>query len=110
MKNNIPVVGKDIYVDSSFSISHGSDDVVGGLAKVTKVTNSISGGEKCHFVEVAEHPGHSYNWDQHLANMQDQLKKEFGRKRAYADPDIDTPWIEDGDLVNGQVYHGKSIW
>lgn len=101
----VPEVGDKIYVDSSFSISNGSSDVVGGLATVTKVDKEDYG----IFVSVKEHPGHSYNWEI-LAENQNELRKEFGSKKAYPDPDIDTPWIEDGDAVNGHVYHGPDIW
>jgi hypothetical protein len=103
-------VGQKIYVGSHFYISHGSDDVVGGLATITKITKGVSGGEKVLYVEVAEHPGNCYNWTQFLSEQQKELKKEFGRKKAYADPDIDTPWIEKGDLVDGKPYQGDPIW
>lgn len=105
-----PPIGSEIYVGSHFYISSGSKDVVGGLAKIKKVTQGISGGDPCIFVEVHEHPGHSYNWTQMLSKEQKKLKKRFGKERAYADPDIDTPWIEDGDTVNGKPYHEKPIW
>lgn len=108
-------VGQEIYVETHLHISRGSDDVIGGRATVTKVTKQISGGEPCLFVEVAEHPDTSYNWSQHLSKEQTKLKKEFGEKRAYPDPDVDTPWIEDGDWVsfdgeNSHEYHGDPIW
>jgi hypothetical protein len=111
-KKSIPNVGDTIYVDSHMYISHGSDDVVGGKATVSKVNvNSRlpEGHINSVFVSVKEHPGHSYNWFD-LETRQAKLKKEFSDKRAYPDPDIDTPWIEDGDIVNGEVYHGKDIW
>lgn len=95
----MPNVGDKIYVPTRLSISHGSDDVVGGLATVTKVSHNISGGVVCEFVSVAEHPGRSYNWDQFLKDAQEKLRAEFGESVAYPDPDIDTPWIEDGDCV-----------
>lgn len=104
-----PEVGQDIYVNSSFHISHGSEDVVGGLAKVTKVERDTSGGKEIWAVSVAEHPGILYNWCGHLEPQQEELKKEFGDKRAYPDPDVDTPWIDEGDIVNGQEYHGDPI-
>ena len=78
-----PKVGQKIYVDTSLHCSRGSDDVIGGLATVTKVYKTISGGKPCTFVEVKEHPNKGYNWDQYLAGMQGELKKEFGRKKAY---------------------------
>jgi len=108
----IPKVGDKIYVDSHWYISHGSDDVDGGLATVTEVEVSKS-LPKNHmnsvFVSVKEHPGHSYNWGI-LEEDQKRLKKEFGKNKAKASPDIDTPWIEDGDIVDGKVYHGPDIW
>lgn len=98
MKNKVrtpvPKVGEKIYVNSSFSISEGSRDVVGGLATVTEVDRK-SGNI---FISVKEHPNRDYNWE-FLADEQTKLRKEFGRKMAYPDPDIDTPWIEPGDTV-----------
>lgn len=105
-----PKVGQKIYVDTSLYLSHGSDDFVGGIATVTRVYKEISGGEKVTFVDIAERPGHGYNWTQFLMNKQAELKKEFGKRKAHADPDIDTPWIEPGDIVNGQRYSGPPIW
>jgi hypothetical protein len=106
-KNNLPKRGDTIYVDSSCSISHGSTDVMGGLATVTEVERLK--GTKDTFVSVKEHPGKGYNW-KFLAERQAELKKEFGQKIAHPSPDIDTPWIEDGDIVDGHVYHGDPQW
>ncbi len=109
-----PKLGSKIYVDSSFSMSHGSDDVVGGLATVTKLDTKYG----TTFVSVKEHPGHAYNWEI-LSERQKELKKEFGRKKAYPDPDIDTPWIEEGDYVTttdrdgnttSGIHKGPPIW
>ena len=105
-----PPIGSEIYVESHFYISHGSDDVVGGLAKVSRTYQGVSGGNPCIFVEVEEHPGNSYNWTQILSKEQAKLHSQFGKKRAYPSPDIDTPWIEEGDIVDGKPYHGKPIW
>jgi len=105
-----PEVGDKIYVNSSFSISHGSDDFTGGLATVKRVYKSMSGGDpNCIFVDIVE-GNRSYNWTQFLADDQAELKKEFGRRKAHPSPDIDTPWIEPGDTVNGQVYKGPPVW
>lgn len=62
----IPKPKDKIYVNSSMSISNGSRDVVGGKATVVRT----SGDKDCIFVEVAEHPGHSYNWTQILSKDQ----------------------------------------
>lgn len=101
----VPKVGDKIYVNSSFSISNGSSDVVGGLSTVTEIDRKYGN----IFISVKEHPGRSYNWEI-LQPEQSELRKEFGRKKAYPDPALDTPWIEDGDTVNGHVYHGRDIW
>ncbi len=83
----LPKVGNDIYVPSALHLSRGRDDVVvGGLARVKPVSKQMSGGEQVHFISVKEIPG-GFNWEQHLALMQDELKKEFGKNRAYPDPD-----------------------
>ena len=109
MKKDVKV-GDKIYVDTHLYISHGSDVVVGGLATVTKVTTGISGGKECLFVEVKEHPNSEYNWTQFLSKEQEKLKVRFGDQIAYPDPDVDTPWIEEGDFVDGEIYHGPPIW
>ena len=102
-------IGQKIYVETHLYMSHGSDDVIGGLATVSKIKDGISAGKKVPFVSVKEHPGNSYNWKL-LSQKQDQLKEEFGNQIAKADPDIDRPWIEDGDTVDGKIYHGPPVW
>jgi len=104
-QSKVPKIGDTIYVDSRCSISHGSTDVEGGRATITDVEKM---GETI-FVSVKEHPGKGYNWES-LAERQAELKKEFGQKTAHPSPDIDTPWIEDGDIVDGHVYHGPAQW
>lgn len=82
----VPEVGDDIYVRSHFFIDRGWDDVMGGLARVTRVYSGISAGKPTPFVEVAEHPGRGYNW-RILRDQQDRLQEQFGESRAYPDPD-----------------------
>ncbi len=109
-KVTIPEVGDKIYVNSSYSISHGSDDFTGGLATVSRVYKSMSGGDaNCLFVEIAE-GNRSYNWTQILSTEQAKLKKKFGKQKAHPSPDIDTPWLEPGDIVGHGVYVGPAIW
>ena len=80
----IPKVGDDIYVPTSLYLSHGVDDVVGGLATVVKVER-----EKDYiWVMVAEHQGNRYNW-KYLERDQEKHKKRYGNERAYPDPDYD---------------------
>ena len=84
---NPPKVGDDIYVPTRMYIDHGEDDVDGGLAEVIKVELSMSAGDpKCPFVTVKEHPNSSYNW-KCLMEEQDDLKKEFKKRRAKVNPD-----------------------
>lgn len=103
----IPKKGDKVYVDSHYHISRGSDDVEGGLATIETVYEEISGGEKYTIITVEEHPGVGYNWSQFLSKKQEELKKQFGKSKAYPCPDIDTPWIEEGDIVNGKPYEGR---
>ena len=118
MKIKKPRVGDELYIESHYHISHGRDDVTGGLAKISNVEKQISAGEPTWFVEVEEVPGDGYNYEL-LMEKQEELKKEFGKSRAHPSPDIDTPWIEEGDIVsgtfngktyNGEVYQGPPIW
>ena len=82
-----PKVGDDIYVPTRMYIDHGEDDVMGGLAEVIEVKLGMSAGNpKTPFVTTKEHPNSSYNWNS-LFEEQPRLKKEFGKKRAYPDPD-----------------------
>lgn len=81
-----PKVGDKIYVDSHGFIGHGEDDVQGGLATVVTSELGMSGGKMVPFVTVAEYPGVSYNWE-FLAELQAELKEEFGDEVAHPDPD-----------------------
>lgn len=111
-KMKAPKIGAKIYVGSSFSISHGSDDFAGGKCTISSVQYS-EGLKEGHvnycFVGIKERPGHSYNYGV-LLEEQAELKKEYGNQVGHTDPDIDTPWIEDGDLIDGKEYHGPDIW
>lgn len=112
MKEKIPDVGDKIYIDNSFHISHGIDDVQGGIATISEIHISKTLPEdhmNSIFVSVKEIPGTKYNYIS-LMKEQEKLKQKFGDRKAYPDPDVDRPWIEDGDIVDGKVYHGKDIW
>ena len=86
-KTKVPKIGDKIYVDTSLYVYRGADDVIGGLATVTEVTKNKGHLGIMHFVDVQEHPGKSYNWEYFLAPKQNEFKKKFGGRIAYADPE-----------------------
>lgn len=90
----IPEPGDQIYVDTELYLSHGEDDFRGGRATVIAVRTGVSQGRQVPFVEVAENPGSSYNWEL-LAAKQAALAAKFGDRRAHADPDS-RPEFNDG--------------
>jgi len=69
----VPSAGDDIYVPTM------GDYFVGGLAKVIGVT-----GDDPHHVIVEEHNGGNYRWENGVAQMQEELKTQFGKQRAYS--------------------------
>lgn len=104
--------GDMMYVPSSMSISNGSSDMVGGLATIDEIEISKSlPFENTNSIMVSFEEFENRGWNYRLLlEKQDALKKQFGDNKAYPDPDIDRPWIEDGDFVDGHIYHGPSIW
>lgn len=76
-------VGQDIYVPTSMYLSRGVDDVCGGKAKITHLELA---DHDYVWVTTKEHPGHHYSMKA-LLEQQKKLKKEFGKERAYPDPD-----------------------
>lgn len=107
-----PKVGDKIYIGNSFYISRGSDDVCGGVTEITSVKiNERLGKDHPNgiFVTVKGIDGSSYNY-KNLMEKQDELREQFGDQKAHRCPDVDTPWIEEGDIVNGEVYSGSPIW
>lgn len=94
-----PKIGDKIYVPTSFYLSHGEDDFVGGLATIKNIEKSKS-LPKDHFnylfVTIEERKGSSYNY-KCLMEDQDKLKKEFGDQKAYPDPDYSPEFNNDID-------------
>lgn len=86
----LPQPGDTIYINSSFYISRGRDDVCGGKATVERIRVD----EKCqnpvnrYWVYVKEVPGRGYNWTL-LKRDQEKLKKEYGDRVAHPCPDND---------------------
>jgi hypothetical protein len=83
---DVPKVGDVIYLETQLHLSHGVDDVRGGKATVSKVFMDVSGGKPTPFIETAQDPGASYNWEI-LAEAQSRLAAEFGDRWAHPDPD-----------------------
>lgn len=86
LESSKPVIGQDVYVGTKLFLGHGRDDFQGGLCKIIKIEEGLSGGEKTYFVGVEERHGCLYNWE-HLQENQAKWKKEYGNKRGYPDPD-----------------------
>jgi hypothetical protein len=78
--------GDQVYVETRAYISHGEDDVIGGLATVVRVHHDPSAFSE-YVVEVAEHPGCIYNLT-YLLEKQDELRDQFGEQRACPDRDL----------------------
>lgn len=113
MEKNIQhKAGDKLYIPSAYYCSRGSDDVEGGLATVEgfKIHNELPTDHPNRvFVAFREHPGRSLNY-QYVLDNQDEWAKEYAGKTAHPSPDIDTPWIEKGDIVNGRKWTGENIW
>lgn len=103
-------VGDDIYVPTSFYISHGEDDFVGGLCKIKSIVDDGKDGINSIMITIEERPGCNYNYKS-LLEDQEKLQKEFGTSRGYQDPDYGgSPyWLEPGDIVDGEIYTGEPI-
>jgi hypothetical protein len=86
-----PRVGDEVYVPSSLYLWHGRDDFAGGLCRVSAVTTLV---DTHLFVEVEEHPGTLYSWDD-LVRQQDELRARYGDRRGHPDPDWRPEFNED---------------
>jgi hypothetical protein len=87
-----PEVGQEIYVPSELYLSHGRDDFAGGRCRIVRVTTLFDRPQL--YVEVEEHPGTLYAWDD-LARRQDELRGQHGDRRGHPDPDW-RPEFNDG--------------
>ena len=108
----IPKVGQELYVYGSCSISHGSTDTDGGLATISKVKIDEKLPDDHYnkvFISFTDLPGHGYNY-KYLLEKQEELKIQYAGKIAKPDPDIDTPWIQNGDIVNGEAWKDGDVW
>ena len=83
IKDSIPKVGDQIYIDTSLYVTHGIDDFIGGLCEVEYVKIDENGV----FVAVKEEPGAFYAW-KYLSLEQDTLKQKFDNQPGYQKPDF----------------------
>lgn len=84
----VPKVGDKVYLPTRGSISHGGDDVRGGVGVVMEIDEGISAGNPAYFVRTHEQPGRSYNWE-FLGKEQEDLKRMYGDRWARPDPDLE---------------------
>ncbi len=89
-----PKPGDVIYVDTELYLWHGVDDFRGGKATISAVEMQGPDNEQVAWVQVKEHPGHSYNWTV-LAQQQPKLAAEFGDTWAHPDPDYRPEFNDD---------------
>lgn len=83
MAKEIPTVGDPIYIPSESYLSHGADDVQGGLTRILSVEASRGGG---YWVTTEFDPTAKWSWNA-LRERQDQWAKAFGDKAARQQPD-----------------------
>ena len=87
--NKKPEKGMKVYIPTSMYISHGQDDVAGGIATVEKIEFSTF-LEPEHYnycmVVVKEVPGRGFNWN-YLMENQIEWKKRYKKRIAHPDPD-----------------------
>ena len=86
-KQHVPSIGEEIYVPSEFYLSHGRDDIRGGCAVVTKITQEKHGDRVVHGICVEEFPEKTYYWENGLMQEQEKLRRQYGDRRARRDPD-----------------------
>lgn len=106
------IAGDKLYIPSAYHCSRGSDDVEGGLATIKdfSINQALPEGHYNRiFVEFHEHPNRGLNYKYVLEN-QDEWASEYAGKIAHPCPDIDRPFIEKGDIVNGKPWEGSEIW
>ncbi len=100
------VIGDKLYIPGVMYISRGEDDIAGGIATVKKIkedNNLPKNHTNKYFAEFEEIPNRSFNLTM-LLRRQEELSKKYAGEIAKPDPDINTPWIQNGDIVNGRVW------
>lgn len=80
--SEVPRVGDAVYIPSEAYLSHGADDMEGGLTTIIEV----GGSEGNHWVKTAFDPVAQYTWC-FLYEKQEQLAKAFGDRPPRQTPD-----------------------
>lgn len=107
-----PKKGDKLYIPSAYHISRGEDDVDGGLATIDYIEYSTTlpaDDYNAIMVGFEEVQGTAYNY-RWLLEEQEKLAVKYKDQIATPNPDVNTPWIQKGDIVNGEIYDGKDIW
>jgi len=84
-----PKIGMNIYIPTSLYISHGQDDIAGGLATISDIEfNKTLPSDHYNYcmIEVKEIPNEGYNWNWLMEN-QEEWEKEYGVNIACPCPD-----------------------
>lgn len=96
----LPKIGEKIYVPTSLYLSRGRDDFQGGLCTISRVECSKTLPEDhCNYCFVGVKEGsrstsHNYKC---LMEQQSKLRKEFGKRKGYKDPDMSASSNDDNE-------------
>lgn len=104
-------IGDKLYIPSAYFISRGEDDFEGGLAEIDRIETKKHLPEKhCNRIMIGfkENPSAMYNYN-YILEGQEEWSKEYSGRTAHPNPDINTPWIQNGDIVNGQIWKGGDV-
>src|SRR3990167_2717319 len=107
-----PTIGQEVYIPSAFYLSHGKDDVLGGRAVITKVTEEKYGIKVVHGIQVRGLPNRTYYWENGLMQQQEELQKRFSDQFARSDPDereeFNSGSIITKDVIRRWLNEGKT--
>lgn len=104
-------IGDKIYIPSAYFISRGSDDFEGGIAEIDRIVINEKLPEDHYnriMIGFKEQPSTTYNYN-YLMEGQEEWSQEYAGKIAHPSPDINTPWIQNGDIVNGKLWKGGNV-
>lgn len=78
-----PKVGDPVYIPSELYVSHGEDDIRGGLTEIDSV---VLTGRGYYWVTTKFNPSKQYNWS-YLKEQHAELAREFGQNPPQNTPD-----------------------